>query len=143
MRISRPQRTTLIVVATVLLFQVNWGDPLAAAVVILLFCVVSAGASMLVGAALRNESQAGGAGIGLGIGMAALGGSMVPLEIFPEGMRPIAFLTPHAWANEAMAELVRRDGGLADVLTEVAVLAAYAAGLLALATWRLRVVLTR
>lgn len=132
-----------IVVATVLLFQVNWGDPLAAAVVILLFCVVSAGASMLIGAALRNESQAGGAGIGLGIGLAALGGSMVPLEIFPEGMRPIAFLTPHAWANEAMAELVRRDGGLADVLTEVTVLAAYAAGLLALATWRLRVVLTR
>ena len=132
-----------IVVATVLLFQVNWGDPLAASVVVLLFCVVSAGASMLVGAALRNESQAIGVGIGLGIGMGALGGSMVPLEIFPEGMRAVAFLTPHAWANEAMAELVRRDGGLGDVLTEVAVLAAYAAALLALATWRLRVVLTR
>lgn len=132
-----------IVVATLLLFQVNWGDPLAAAVVIVLFCLVSAGAAMLVGTVLRNEAQASGAGIGLGIGLAALGGSMVPLEIFPSGVRSVAFLTPHAWANEAMAKLVRRDGGLGDILVEVGVLAGYAVALLALATWRLKVALTR
>jgi ABC-2 type transport system permease protein len=132
-----------IVVATWSLFRVDWGDPLASAAVIVLFSLVAGGAGMLVGATFRNDSQASGVGIGLGIGLAALGGSMVPLEVFPPGVRAVAHVTPHAWANGAMAEIVRRDGGIGDVALELAVLAAYAAVLLALATWRLRRVLTR
>jgi ABC-2 type transport system permease protein len=132
-----------IVVATALLFRVNWGDPVGTSVVIVLFCVLAGGAGMLLGATLRNESQAAGVGVGLGLGMAALGGSMVPLEVFPDGVRKVAMVTPHAWANQAMAELVRRGGTLADVTTEVAVLAVYAAVVLALATVLLRRTLTR
>jgi ABC-2 type transport system permease protein len=132
-----------IVVATWLLFRVDWGDPLASGAVIVLFSLVAGGAGMLVGATFRNDSQASGVGIGLGIGLAALGGSMVPLEVFPPGVRAVAHVTPHAWANEAMAEIVRRDGTIGDVTLELAVLAAYAAVLLVLATWRLRRVLTR
>jgi ABC-2 type transport system permease protein len=132
-----------IVVATWLLFRVDWGDPLASGAVIVLFSLVAGGAGMLVGATFRNDSQASGVGIGLGIGLAALGGSMVPLEVFPPGVRAVAHVTPHAWANGAMAEIVRRDGGIGDVTLELAVLATYAAVLLGLATWRLRRVLTR
>jgi ABC-2 type transport system permease protein len=132
-----------IVLATWLLFRVDWGDPLATSAVIVLFCLVAGGAGMLVGATFRNDSQAGGVGIGLGLGLAALGGSMVPLEIFPPVLRTIAHVTPHAWANEAMAEIVRRDGGITDVSQELAVLAGFAVVLLVLAAWRLRAVLTR
>jgi ABC-2 type transport system permease protein len=132
-----------IVVASWLLFRVDWGDPLASAAVIVLFCLVAGGAGMLVGATFRNDSQAGGVGVGLGIGLAALGGSMVPMEIFPATVRTVAYVTPHAWANQAMAEIVRRDGGIGDVVLELAVLAGFATALLALATWRLRAVLTR
>jgi ABC-2 type transport system permease protein len=132
-----------IVLASWLLFRVDWGDPLATGAVIVLFCLVAGGAGMLVGATFRNDSQAGGVGVGLGIGLAALGGSMVPLEVLPPGVRAVAHVTPHAWANGAMAEIVRRDGGIGDVALELAVLAAYAALLLALATWRLQRVLTR
>ena len=76
------------------------------------------------------------------LGLAALGGSMLPLELFPETMRRIAMATPHAWALLGFADLVRGDGGIADVLPEVGVLLAYAAVLFALATWRLRRTLT-
>jgi ABC-2 type transport system permease protein len=131
-----------IIVATLLLFRVNWGDPLATGVVVVLFCVIAGAAAMLVGATMRNDSQASGVGVGLGLGMAALGGSMMPLELYPGLMRQVAFITPHAWANEAMAEIVRRDGGLGDVLVQVGVLALYAVVLLTLATWRLRHSLT-
>jgi ABC-2 type transport system permease protein len=131
-----------IVVATYLLFRVNWGDPLATGVVVVLFCVVAGAAAMLVGATMHNDSQASGVGVGLGLGMAALGGSMMPLELYPPVMRQVAYVTPHAWANEAMAEIVRRDGGLGDVLPQVGVLTAFAVVLLALATWRLRRSLT-
>ncbi len=127
-----------IVVASILLFQVDWGSPLPTTVVVLAFCLVAGGAGMLVGAALRNDSQAAGVGLGLALGMAALGGSMMPLEIFPEGLRLVAHVTPHAWANEAMAEIVRRDGGLESVAPHVGVLLGYAAVLYGLAVWRLR-----
>jgi ABC-2 type transport system permease protein len=127
-----------IVLATVLLFQVDWGAPLPTTAVILAFCLVAGGAGMLVGAVMRNDSQAAGVGLGLALGMAALGGSMMPLEIFPEGLRLVAHITPHAWANEAMAEIVRRDGGLGSVALHVGVLLGYAAVLYGLAIWRLR-----
>ena len=127
-----------IVVASILLFQVDWGSPLPTTVVVLAFCLVAGGAGMLVGAALRNDSQAAGVGLGLALGMAALGGSMMPLEIFPEGLRLVAHITPHAWANEAMAEIVRREGGLGAVVVPVGVLLGYAAVLYGLAVWRLR-----
>lgn len=133
-----------IVVGTLLLFDVNWGDPVGAAAVIVAFCLVSAAAGMLVGALVSNEAQAGGLGVFLSLGLAALGGSMAPLEVFPETMRRVAHLvTPHAWANDAFAELVRRGGGLADVATEVAVLLGVGVVLLAVASWRLHRVTVR
>ncbi|WP_052667631.1 ABC transporter permease [Nitriliruptor alkaliphilus] len=132
-----------IVAVTAVVFGVNWGDPVATTAVVLLFCLVAGGAGMLVGATLRNDSQASGVGVGLGLGLAALGGSMAPLEIFPDTIRRVAMVTPHAWANQAMAELVRRDGRLGDVLVELAVLAAFAVVILTAATVLLRRNLTR
>ena len=127
-----------IVIASVLLFQVDWGSPLPTTVVVLAFCLVAGGAGMLVGAAMRNDSQAAGVGLGVALGMAALGGSMMPLEVFPEGLRLVAHITPHAWANGAMAEIVRRDGDLGSVAVPVGVLLGYAGVLYGLAVWRLR-----
>lgn len=127
-----------IVAATALLFQVDWGAPLPTTLVIVAFCLVAGGAGMLVGAAMRNDSQAAGVGVGLALGMAALGGSMVPLEVFPEGLRLVAHITPHAWANSAMAEIVRRDGGLGSIAVPVSVLLGYAMLLYGVAVWRLR-----
>ncbi|MFP4634285.1 MAG: ABC transporter permease [Nitriliruptoraceae bacterium] len=119
-----------IMAASVLLFAVDWGALSATLTVVGLFCVISAAAGILIGSALSNDSQAGGVGVGLGLGFAALGGSMVPLELFPEGLRLVSRVTPHAWANEAMAEIVRRDGTLLDVLPQVAALVGFAAVLL-------------
>lgn len=131
-----------IMAATWLLFDVNWGDPVAAVLLLLAFGLVATGVAMLAGSVFKNDQQAGSVGVFLGLGLAALGGSMVPLEVFSATMRDVAHVTPHAWANDAFAELVRRDGGLFDILPELGVLAAMAAAVLALATWRLRRSLT-
>lgn len=132
-----------IVVATVLLFQVNWGSPVATTVLIGLFCLVSAAAGLLLGASLKNDAQAAGVGVGVGLGLAALGGSMAPIEVFPEVMQNIARITPHAWANEGMAELVRRDGGLLDILPQLGALSGFAIVLLVLGASQLQRSLTR
>lgn len=70
--------------------------------------------------------------------LAALGGAMLPLELFSPTMRTIAHLTPHAWAAEGFAILVRRGGGLVDVLPQVGVLLSIAFAVLVVAAWRLR-----
>lgn len=127
-----------IVLVSTLAFGVNWGDPLGAAAVIILFSIVSAAAAMVVGSVFSNDSQASGAGVGIGLGTAALGGSMVPIELYPDTVARIARITPHAWANDAMAELVRRDGTLVDILPQLGVLAGFAVGLVLLGSWTLR-----
>ncbi|HSC91439.1 MAG TPA: ABC transporter permease [Gaiellaceae bacterium] len=128
----------LIMGGAALLFGVDWGDPLGAAAIVLALALVSTGAAMLLGAAASSEQQAGPLALLLGLVLAALGGSMVPLEVFPEGMRRIAHLTPHAWANDGFAELLRHGGGLADLGVELGVLVAYGTALLAASTWLLR-----
>lgn len=68
---------------------------------------------------------------------------MVPLEVFPDTMRAIAHVTPHAWANEAFEELIGARAGVVDVLQQVAALTGFAVVLLSIASWRLRLALLR
>lgn len=132
-----------IVAATALLFDVDWGSLSAALVVLAAFAAVGAGAAMLLGAAVDNEGTASGLGVGLGLVLAALGGSMMPLDFFPDTLQTLAHVTPHAWAYDAFAELQRREGGLVDVLPELAALVGMAAVLLTLGVWALRRSLAR
>lgn len=129
--------------ATLLLFRVNWGDPVGAIAILVVFSAVAAGAAVLVGAVLSNDAQAAGVGVIGGLGLAALGGSMLPIELFSPTMARIARFTPHAWANDAFAELVRHGATVAEIAPQLGVLALMAVVLLGLASWRLRSVITR
>jgi ABC-2 type transport system permease protein len=133
----------IIVLGSALAFGVAWGDPLGTAAVVLAFALVGTGAALLLGSLFGDEQQAGPIALLLGLGLAALGGSMAPLEVFPDTARTIAHVTPHAWANDAFTELLRHGGGLADVAPQVLVLLGFAAVALVLATWRLRRAITR
>jgi ABC-2 type transport system permease protein len=135
-------QAAIIVLGSALLFGVGWGDPLGTAAVVLAFSLVGTGAGMLIGSALDNAEQAGPVALLLGLGLAAFGGSMVPLEVFPDTVRTFAHLTPHAWGNDAFSELLRHGGHLGDVVVQLGVLLGFAAVLLALATWRLRRAIT-
>ncbi len=128
----------MIVVGTVLLFRVDWGNPLTTGLVVVLFSLVATGAAMVMGSVLQNAAQAGAMGVFLGLVLAAIGGCMVPLEIFPPVMNRIAHLFPHAWAIEALNGSIATGAGPGQVWTKLAVLAAYAVVLLAVATVLLR-----
>ncbi|HJQ75915.1 MAG TPA: ABC transporter permease [Acidimicrobiia bacterium] len=132
-----------IMVLSLIIFGVDWGDPLGATLILVMLSAVGAGAGMLMGAVFDNDQQASGIGVILALGMAALGGAMLPIELFSPTMRQIAHITPHAWALDGFAELVRRGGTTLDILPELGVLALFATALLGLAAWRLRVAITR
>lgn len=127
-----------IMVGTWLVFGVDWGDPVGAVTLMLLFAAVATGSAMLAGAVFRNEQQASGVGVVIGLGFAALGGCMAPLEIFSPTMRAIAHVTPHAWAIDGFSELVGEGATVLDILPELGVLAAMAAVLLVVGTRRFR-----
>jgi ABC-2 type transport system permease protein len=131
----------VIIVGSALLFGVSWGQPIGVAAVVILFVLVASGAGIFLGTLFRNEQQASGVSLLAGLGLAALGGAMVPLEVFSPTMRHVAHITPHAWASDAFAKLVGHGASITDIGGQLAVLAAFAAALLALAAWRLRQVL--
>lgn len=132
-----------IMVGTALLFGVDWGNLWLSALVLVLFCAVSAAAAMMVGSVMDNDTAAAGVGVGGGLVLAGLGGCMVPPEFFPETLAAVSFATPHRWAYEALAAIQRHDGTLGDVLPELGVLAGMAAALLVLGAWLLRRSLSR
>jgi ABC-2 type transport system permease protein len=131
-----------IMVGAAVAFEVRWGNLGAAAALLILIALVGAGAGMLMGSLFDNDEQAGSMGVFIGLGLAALGGCMVPLEVFPDTMQTVAHITPHAWGLDGFAELIRRGGTIADIGLELVVLAAFAVLFLALGTWRLRAKLT-
>jgi len=132
----------IIILGTLLLFGVDWGNPLGTAAVVVAFSLVGTGCAVLLASLFSSEQQAGPVALLLGLGLAALGGSMAPLEVFPHTARMIAHFTPHAWANDAFSKLLEHGGTLRTVLPQVGVLLAFAAVALVLATWRLRRALT-
>lgn len=132
----------IIIVGSFVFFGVSWGDPLGTAATVISFCLVSTGVAVLLGSIFSNSQQAGPVAMLLGLGLAALGGSMAPLEVFPNTARMIAHLTPHAWGNDAFSKLLKHGGDLVTVLPQVGVLVAFAAVALAVATWQLRRSLT-
>ncbi|MGB5937158.1 MAG: ABC transporter permease [Ornithinimicrobium sp.] len=127
-----------IMIATSLIFAVNWGSWPLALLVLVVFSTVAAGAAMILGSLIDNEGAAAGLGVGLGLILGAIGGCMFPLEFFGDTMRNVAHITPHAWAYDAMADVQRRDASLVDILPELGVLAAMSVVLLVIGAWALR-----
>ena len=134
-----------IMVGTLVLFNVDWGDPIGASAILIVFALVGSGAAMLMGSLFSNDQQAGGLGVLFGLGLAALGGCMIPLiifEYFAPTLFNIAHITPHAWGLEAFDALVIEKGTVVDTLPFLGILLGYAAVFYLLAIWRLRKVLT-
>ena len=119
-------QSALIMVAGAVLFGVNWGNALAAALLVVLFGAVATATGLLVGAAARDPDQAQAMVIPAAIGLAMLGGCMWPLEVVPPVMRTVGHLAPHAWAMDAWTTLVFDDGGVSAIALELAVLAGFA-----------------
>ena len=128
----------VIMVGAAVIFGVHWGDPVAAALLMVVFALVASGAGLLMGATARTPQQSLAIGLLLSLGLGALGGTMVPLDLFPPAMRAIAHVTPHAWAVDGYARLVRHGGNLLDIAPQLGILLAIAAVLFLAATWSLR-----
>lgn len=128
-----------VMAVSALAFGVDWGDPVGAGLLMISFALVASGAGMLLGATARNAQIATAIGLLLGLGLAAIGGAMMPLEFFSPTLRTVAHaVTPHAWAIDGFTVLLRDRGGVVDILPQIGVLLGVATVLVGVASWRLR-----
>ncbi len=124
----------IIIVGSRLLFGVDWRSPGAVLLLCAAMALVGSGVAMLLGTLGKSEQQVGALAMLAGLVLAALGGSMQPLEFFPNAMRTVAFaLTPHAWMNDSLWTVLVDGGGVGAVWKHAAVLAVAGLALLALA----------
>lgn len=106
-----------------LFFNIGMGtDPLATVLVTLGMLIASASFALFLASVVKTTQAAESATVLAALTMAALGGSWWPLFIMPEWMQTLAKVTPHAWANEAFANLMIFGATLGDVAINIGVL---------------------
>lgn len=112
----------VIIVGTTLLFDVYWGDSLSGIIVIGLTFVFSAcGLGILLGTLARTEKSFNALGM-LGVQiLAAAGGSMVPLYLFPDWVNTIMKFFPNGLALQTFLNLMS-GGDLKGIIFEAAML---------------------
>lgn len=120
-----------------LLFGVDWKAPWAVLALSVGMALVGSGGAMLLGTLARTDQQVSAIGLLLGLVLAALGGSMQPLQFFPDTLRRVAFATPHAWMNDALWRILVDGEGFAQIWPSLAVLTAAGIVLLAIASMAL------
>ncbi len=131
-------QTAIIIALGALAFGVDWGDPVGAMALVLIFALVGAGAGLLLGSAVDSENTVGAASAPLALVLAALGGCMVPIEVFPEGLLMVSKATPHYWALEGWKKLMFDGAGIAEIGRQIGVLAGFAFVMLVAASFLLR-----
>jgi ABC-2 type transport system permease protein len=131
-------QSLLIVAVGKFAFDVDWGAPVAAAALVFVFALVGAGAGLIVGALGGNEDRVGAITPPIGIVLGALGGCMVPLEVFSPTMLGVAHLVPQYWAMTAWQRLIFDGDGIGAIAIPLLVLLGFAAVFLTGAIWALR-----
>jgi ABC-2 type transport system permease protein len=102
---------------------VRYGNsPLAIVLIMVVFTLCSTALSMLLATFVTTEQQAGVV-LNLAIlTLAPLGGAWWPLEIMPQWMQTVGYLSPIAWAMEGFRTVIFHGGGLQDVVVPVLVI---------------------
>ncbi|MBI1296263.1 ABC transporter permease subunit [bacterium] len=131
----------LIVFGVGLVMGLDFGDrPLVLLPVMIAFVLCITGLAFAIAPNITNESQASGISLLLSLSLAPLGGAWWPLDIVPDFMRTVAYLSPISWAMTAFHDVMWYNRGFVDVLPEIGVLLGAAAVLFAIGVSRFRYV---
>jgi ABC-2 type transport system permease protein len=118
--------------------QISLGNLLALAVVSLLVALASTSLGVFIAALARTESQISGiASVVLWVA-GAVAGAFIPQFALGDFLTAIGQVTPHYWAISAYTDVMVRSKGLADVGTQLGILALFTVGFFAIGLWRFR-----
>ena len=129
----------VLVVASRLIFGLNWGSSLPG-LILMMFAVVAAATSLgaLVAALAKDANQANVIGGAIALIFAALGGTFGGTENFPDWLHPFSRMTITRWGLDGFTDLTISGLGLSDILLEAGVLLGIALLLFVLAVQSFR-----
>lgn len=114
----------ILVVASSIIFQVNWGQSIAGLATIMILTVFAAsGLGSVVTTLARNENQAGVIGGAIALIFGALGGSFFPTSSLGGIVNVASKLTVNRWAMDGFNKLALQGAQFQDILLEAGVLA--------------------
>jgi ABC-2 type transport system permease protein len=124
--------------ATPLIFRVHWGDDILQVLAIgISYSVAVSGLSMTLAAIVSEEKTTDViSGVGIQI-FAILGGSMLPIYLFPDSLQMIASITPNKWALSSFLDIMSGTTWN-ELLLPIAVLLLMGMASLTFGTWRLK-----
>ncbi|GAM14951.1 ABC transporter permease [Mesobacillus selenatarsenatis] len=123
----------IIIIGTRYLYDVRWGESMTGVILLGFSFVFSVcGLGVLLGTLVKTEKTFNAAGMLATQIMAAVGGSMVPLYIFPDWVNTVVKVLPNALALQTFLELMS-GANLWQVLIEAGILVAIGLGSLLIA----------
>jgi ABC-type polysaccharide/polyol phosphate export permease len=99
-----------------LIFRIDWGNYLWLFLLVAVACFWCAAFFGMLNAFFKNKNQAGAFASPIILVSAAFGGSMLPLEQIPQGMRWLAKFTVNNWFITGCRQIVAGDMPLASLL---------------------------
>ncbi len=111
----------ILILASAVLFQVKWGNPIGIAVLILAAVFGATGWGMLITAFARTPAQVANTGTIVMLIFSILGGSFISLENFPPFMQTISKITPIAWGLDGFTTLAL-GGTLSNLVNPITAL---------------------
>ncbi|HSL10776.1 MAG TPA: ABC transporter permease [Actinomycetota bacterium] len=107
--------TTLLVVATTVLIDARWGNPIGVGLLVVAGVVAAVGVTALVSTFARTAAQAGAYASIVAVVGGLLGGTFFPIASAPGLLGSIRFLSPQGWLMEGFTGLASGEA-LRDVL---------------------------
>lgn len=105
----------ILILASNLIFQLKWGDPLAIAVLIITSVIGASGWGILLAAVAKTPAQVSSVGTAIMLLFGILAGSFFGGTGFEGILGAITKITPNAWAQEGFLKLAE-GGGLVDIV---------------------------
>lgn len=117
---------TVLVFGTQWLFHIQWGPLLPLFTVGAAMVLAAAGIGLFFAGIVRSYEQQQTIGVVFVIATSMLGGLFWPMEFMSPTMQRIGYLTPQAWAMQALNEVALRGGAWANLAWPLTVLLALA-----------------
>lgn len=122
----------ILVLASTLLFQLRWGDPLAVLLLVVAAVMGAVGWGMLLTSIVKTPGQAATYGSALMLIFGILGGSFFDVSQLPGWFRSISQITPNAWGIDGF-QVLALGGKAADILPNIGALLVMAVALFGIA----------
>jgi len=118
-------QTFILIIAGILFFNLNLGNPIAALFIILVFTISISALSIFFGSVFNKDEVVVGLSILASQLFAGLGGCWWPIELVSPMLKKIGMMTPSYWAMDAFHGLIFFNKGLMDVVPNILILSLF------------------